>query len=182
MGLSGSANRYGNVAIWLHWLTAGLVVAAYIVSPEGREARIYAPGSDFSRTLHETLGMLVLALTVLRLAWRQADRRPEPLPQPRWMRIASTATHHLLYLLLIAVPLVAIFGAWFQGHPLTLFVIGDIAPPMAAMRAIGNPLAEFHGLLGDAILWLAGLHAAAGIFHHYILRDGVLTAMLPRRG
>lgn len=182
MGFSGTANRYGNVAIWLHWLTAVLVVAAYAVSPGGREARVYAPAADFSRTLHETLGLLVLALTLLRLAWRRADRRPEAPPQPRWMQVASTAAHRLLYLLLIAVPLVAVFGAWLQGHPLTLFVFGDIAPPMAAARAIGNPLAEIHGLLGDAILWLAGLHAAAGLFHHYILRDGVLTAMLPRRG
>jgi cytochrome b561 len=36
-----------------------------------------------------------------------------------------------------------------------------------------------HGLLGDSIIWVAGLHAAAAIFHHAVLKDGVLAAMLP---
>ena len=38
---------------------------------------------------------------------------------------------------------------------------------------------DVHGVLGDAIMWLAGLHAAAAIFHHLVLKDGVLSAMLP---
>lgn len=182
MALTGSAIRYGTVAVWLHWLTAVLVIAAYVVSPEGREARIYAPAADFDRTLHETLGLLVLALTLLRLLWRAADRRPDTPPMARWMRIASKSAHHLLYVLLIAVPVVAVFGAWYQGHPVTVFLWGDIAPPMVAARGLGNGLAETHGNIANVILWLAGLHAAAALFHHYVLRDGVLTAMLPCLG
>ena len=48
-----------------------------------------------------------------------------------------------------------------------------------ASHALGNTFAELHGWLGDAILWLAGLHATAAIYHHQILRDGVLASMLP---
>ncbi|MGA8785710.1 MAG: cytochrome b, partial [Polaromonas sp.] len=33
---------------------------------------------------------------------------------------------------------------------------------------------------GDAIVWLAGFHAAAALFHHFVLKDGVLASMLPR--
>ena len=50
-----------------------------------------------------------------------------------------------------------------------------------ASHALGNTFAELHGWLGDAILWLAGLHATAAIYHHKILRDGVLASMLPLR-
>ena len=40
---------------------------------------------------------------------------------------------------------------------------------------------DVHGLLGDTIMWIAGVHAAAAIFHHVVLKDGVLAAMLPAR-
>jgi cytochrome b561 len=40
---------------------------------------------------------------------------------------------------------------------------------------------DVHKFLGDAIMWLAGLHAAAAMFHHVVLKDGVLSAMLPQR-
>jgi len=44
---------------------------------------------------------------------------------------------------------------------------------------LGVTIAEIHTLLGDAILWVAGLHAAAGIYHHVVLKDGVLVSMIP---
>jgi cytochrome b561 len=181
MALAGTASRYGSFAIALHWLTAILVLAAYVISPGGREARVYAAAGDFTRTVHETLGLAVFVLTVVRLAWRAADRQPDPIPMPRWMHLSSKAAHALLYALLIAAPVVAILGAWLQGHPVTVFGIGDIAAPFAPGRDLGNQLAEIHGTLGNLILWVAGLHAAAGIFHHIVLRDRVLATMLPGR-
>ena len=55
----------------------------------------------------------------------------------------------------------------------------QVAPLLAASHDRGAVLAEVHGWLGDAILWLAGLHALAALYHHYLLRDGVLSSMLP---
>jgi cytochrome b561 len=45
---------------------------------------------------------------------------------------------------------------------------------------VGATIARIHTWLGDAILWLAGLHALAGLYHHVVLKDGVLASMLPR--
>ena len=45
---------------------------------------------------------------------------------------------------------------------------------------MGARIAEIHTWLGDAILWVAGLHALAAIYHHAVIRDGVLVSMLPR--
>ena len=85
---------------------------------------------------------------------------------------------HLLYVLLFLVPLTAIAGAWLQGHPLT-WLGGTIGPWIAPAHDAGTIAAEVHGWLGDALLWVAGLHAAAALYHHYVLRDGVLRSMLP---
>ncbi len=176
-----ASTRYGGVAQAFHWLTAVLVLVAFIFGPGGSEERVYSVARDADRQLHETLGLCVVALVVLRLAWRLVDSRPTPVEAPRWMALSSKVVQFALYGLLFAVPLTAIGGAWLEGHPLTLLGGLKIAPPLAAAHDVGATLAEVHTWLGDAILWLAGLHAAAALFHHFIMKDGVLLSMLPGR-
>jgi cytochrome b561 len=178
---SSSPYRYGAVAQTFHWLTVILVIAAYTLSPGGSEEHVYAASRDFTRRAHETLGITIGVLTLLRLAWRSLDTLPEDAPMPAAMRHAAKTVHVGLYLLLLAVPLTAIAGAWLEGHPLTLLGLGDIASPLHEAHAAGQTIATIHTYLGEAIVWVAGLHAAAGLFHHFFLRDRVLRSMLPRR-
>ena len=173
--------RYGRVAQLFHWATAILVLISFIYGPGGPEDRVYAITRDPERRLHETLGLCVMALAVLRVLWRLFDQRPTTPPMARWMHITSRVVQGLLYLLLFAVPLTAIAGAWLGGHPLTLLGGVDIPPWVRESHDVGVTIAELHGWLGDAILWLAGLHAAAAIYHHLFLRDAVLVSMLPGR-
>lgn len=173
--------RYGAVSQAFHWLTAVLVLVAFIYGPGGPEDRVYAAARDADRHLHETLGLAVLLLSALRLAWRAVAVRPDPEPVPRWMGLAAKAVQAALYLLLFLVPLTAITGAWLQGHPLTLLGGIEIAPWIGKQHELGDTVAEIHGWLGDVILWVAGAHAAAAIYHHWFLKDGVLVSMLPGR-
>lgn len=173
--------RYGAVAQAFHWLTAVLVLVAFIYGPGGSEQRVYSAARDFDRQLHETLGLAVFAVVLLRLAWRVVDVRPDPPDVPRWMGLASKAAQALLYALLLALPVTAVTGAWLEGHPLTLLAGARIAPPFSESHALGLTFASVHGWLGDAVMWLAGLHAAAALYHHFVRRDGVLRSMLPGR-
>lgn len=175
-----SVTHYSAPAQTLHWLTAILVLIAFIYGPGGSEERVYSAARDFDRQLHETLGLAVLALVVLRALWRAVDRRPAPPQAPRWMETAAMLTQGSLYALLFAVPLTAIAGAWFEGHALTLLGGVRIAPPLGESHAIGASIARIHTWLGDAILWVAGIHAAASLYHHFVLDDDVLTSMLPQ--
>ena len=174
------AVRYGRVAQAFHWVTAILVVAAYTYGPGGSEQRVYSPVRDFQRQLHETLGMCVFALAMMRVLWRMIDVHPEPPEVPRWMGVAAKAAHSALYLLLFSLPLTAISGAWLEGHPLTLLAGVEIPPFLALSHDAGATIATVHTWLGDAILWVAGLHALAALYHHIVLKDGVLASMLPR--
>ena len=175
----GAAQRYGRVAQLLHWATAVLVLAAFVYGPGGTEARVYAPSRDFERHLHETLGSCVLALVLVRAVWRLFDRRPQPAPASRWMGLAAKAVQGLLYLLLFAVPLTAILGAWLEGHPLAYLGGLQVDAPFAASHELGVAIATIHTWLGDAILWVAGIHALAALYHQFVLKDGVLASMLP---
>jgi cytochrome b561 len=172
---------YGSPAIAFHWVTAALVVAAFTLGPGGSETRVYAPENDFDRALHETLGLTVLTLTVLRLAWKSVLPSPPLPPIAPWMNRISKLVQALLYILLVITPLSAISGAWLEGHPLTLGVLGSVPPLLAKNAPLGHEIADIHGTLGDAILWLAGLHAVAALFHHFVLRDDVLLSMFPAR-
>ena len=171
--------HYDRFAQFLHWATAILVLAAFMYGPGGPEARVYLPSRDFDRHLHETLGTAVFVLVIVRLIWRTVARRPDPVPTARWMGLAAKVVQSLLYLLLFAVPLTAMFGAWLEGHPLVYLGGLEIAAPIAASHEAGISVAAIHTWLGDAILWVAGLHAVAALYHHVVLRDAVLASMLP---
>ncbi len=100
-----------------------------------------------------------------------------------WIHLAGRLTHIALWVLLLALPVTAFLVLGSEGHPMTL--LGSVRVdrmPLIADSSIAS-LADWgdvHKYLGDSIMWLAGLHAAAAIFHHTVLKDGVLSAMLPR--
>jgi cytochrome b561 len=100
---------------------------------------------------------------------------------PAWMQLGGKLGQLAIYALLILVPVTAILGAWLEGHPLTFLVIGDIQPWLPQSRQLGLELADVHGWLGDVLTWLAGLHAAVALYHHFWRRDTVLQSMLPGR-
>jgi cytochrome b561 len=180
MSIFGTETRYGSPAQLLHWLTAILVLAAFLVSTGGPPSRVYGAANAANLQLHETLGLSVFVLVLVRLVWRFFDRTPADPPMPGWMALASRVSHWVLYALLLLVPLTALLGTQFAGHAVTTY-FGSFGPLLGASQA-GIQLAEIHGTLGDAIMWLAGLHAAAAIYHHIFRRDRVLKAMLPGSG
>lgn len=172
-------HSYGVTAQALHWATAIVVLIAFIYGPGGSEQRVYSAARDFDRQLHETLGMCVFVLVIVRALWRLADTRPE-LPTARWMHVTSKAVQALLYLLLFTLPVTAISGAWLEGHSLTLLGGISIVPLLPKAHDVGATVARIHTWLGDAIMWVAGVHALAALYHHFVLRDAVLRSMLPR--
>ena len=171
--------RYGPVAQVFHWLTVVLVATAYLVSPGGSEQRVYSTATDFTRYTHETTGILIFAIVLARILWRMIDPTPEAAPMEPWMKYSAKLAHFALYALLIALPLTAIVGAWLEGHPLTLLGAGNFGSMLPQAHDVGQTVSYVHTILGNIIIWAAGAHAVAALFHHFVLRDNVLISMLP---
>ncbi|MBB3694635.1 cytochrome b [Sphingomonas sp. BK580] len=171
------AERYSRVAIAFHWTIAALVIVNIAVGL-GHDP---IPALRALMPAHKAIGLTVLALTALRVAWRLAHRPPRlPAGTPGWERGAAHATHWTLYLLLVALPLsgwVLVSGP--QGRrPLNWFGVFDL-PYLPVTSPAAEGAAKAHGLLGWVMLALVLLHLAAALRHHLVLRDRVLARMLP---
>jgi cytochrome b561 len=96
----------------------------------------------------------------------------------RWLTVAARTSHTLLYLLLLAVPILGWYVASRLGVPAWLF--GITLPPLtAAVPGPAGLLGQVHQVGGNLILILAGLHALAALWHHFGLRDHTLRRMSP---
>jgi cytochrome b561 len=175
-----STSHYGAIALSFHWLTVALVIIAWAL---GSFDDVLPRGSARAAGLlvHISAGIAIMAMLVVRLAWRAGDPPPpaETTPLGAWADRAGRLAHVTLYALLIAVPVSGIVLQFARGNALPLFGFYEIASPWVADRAFARSVKEVHELLANALVILAALHAAAALFHHWVLKDRTLLRMLP---
>lgn len=171
---------YSRTSIALHWTLALLILAAFgvgltmvdlPVSPQ--KLRVFA--------YHKWIGITVLALALVRLAWRATHAIPLPLPQPRWQRLAAQAIHGLLYLLIVAVPLAGWLYTSAAGYPVVYLKIWQIPDLVGKDAELAKILKVIHWSVAWCLIVLVALHAAAALKHHFVDRDATLRRMLAWR-
>ncbi|TIC82287.1 cytochrome b [Crenobacter intestini] len=178
--LFNSRRSYGSVARAFHWLTfaALLVVLAMTQLRELFDKQSEARVEIWQ--WHISFGILVFLLTVPRLVWRLGSRVPDISPTPtRLDMLLAHVTHWTLYALLLITPL---FGLWsLQAGDATVHFFGLSLPQLFGVDdALSHNLKEIHGTLGGTVFWLAVLHVAAALWHHWRLKDDTLTRMAGR--
>lgn len=175
------SKRYSAINIALHWLMLALIVAVYFCM----DVRGYFPRGSAARSglamWHYMLGLAVFVLVWARLLARMGRAAPpiEP-PPPRWQERAATLIHVALYVFMIGMPLLGWLTLSAQGKPIPFFGL-TLPPLLTADKALAKQIKEIHETIATVGYYLIGLHAAAALFHHYILRDNTLRRMLPLR-
>jgi cytochrome b561 len=91
--------------------------------------------------------------------------------------VIARITHWLLYALLIIAVALGIANVWVRGD--VIFNMFQVPAYDPGNRALIHLIGGWHALAANAVLIVAGAHAAAALFHHYILRDATLRRMLP---
>lgn len=182
----GTPQRYNALAMALHWLLAAALLGTFCLG-------LYMADLPFSPqrlkyySWHKWAGMSILILSVLRLLWR-LTHRPPALPtaveqaMPAWQRAAHHGTHHLLYLLFFAVPLIGWAYSSAAGFPVVLFGVLPMPDLLAPDKALAELVKPWHEIAAWALAALAALHVAAALKHQWIDRDGLINRMLPGRG
>lgn len=173
--------HYDGLSIALHWLLAAAVLAMVAVGVWMAEL----PFSPLRLKLinwHKWAGIVVLALTLVRLAWMLW--RPAPParpPMPRWQARAAGAVHAGLLALCIVLPLVGWAHSSAAGFPVVLFALWPLPDWVAPDRALAETLKGVHEALAWALSALVLLHGAAALKHQFVDRDGLLARMAPGR-
>jgi cytochrome b561 len=174
--------RYSRVAIWLHWTIAALMLALFASGPlmqalVADRSTLVLGGIAYA--LHKSLGLTVLALSLVRLGWRLAHP-PPPLPaaMPRWQALAARATHAAFYVVMIGSPLAGwALVSWSEVQVATewfgLFAVPHLPP---APRLAGEAAAGLHAALGWLGIGLLALHVTAALWH-LRARDGLAARM-----
>ena len=178
MPLSNSANRYGIVAQLLHWSVVVLLIAQFILAEAAEELPL---GVEKLAMLarHKSVGITILGLAFLRIAWRLADRPPPLPPMPAWQRLAAAATHWGMYGILFAMPLSGWMMSSAANYPVSWFGLVQMPDLVVPSESLQEILHEVHEVLAGALLFLVGLHVLAALKHQFVDRDGLITRMLP---
>ena len=168
--------RYTRPAVVLHWLVAAFVVVQYPLGwwmqtipkqPPGQRAEVF--------NVHKSIGLTLLALMAIRLAWRATHPAPALPPMPAWQARLARTVHALLYVVLVAMPLSGWIGSMASGYPVKYF--GVVLPSfLAKNEALKNAMSTVH----EALAWTLGVVLAlhlAGVIRHALGRDGLWRRM-----
>ena len=172
-------NRYTLTAVRLHWLMALLMIGLFGVG-------LYMTGLKLSPqklqlySWHKWAGVTVFLLAVARIAWRIGHKPPaDPTGMPRWQVVAAHGVHHLLYLLMFAIPLSGWLMSSAKGFQTVWFGVLPLPDLLDKNKELGDLLQAVHAWLNYSLAGLVLAHAGAALKHHFVERDDVLVRMLP---
>jgi cytochrome b561 len=183
MAIRSGTAHWGSLAKFFHWTTVLLILVQAtigLVMVELPKRPSVIPVYSF----HKSLGLTIMVLALLRIAWRLFDPRPaDPPTMPGWQRTAARAGHVALYALILAVPLSGwLFDSATALRPLYWFGLFKV-PSLTGGK--NEALKDFAEDAHETLFWIlalvAAVHAAAALYHHYHDRDIVLRRMLPWR-
>ena len=170
---------YTRTAITLHWLIALLIFSAFPLGIYMADLP-FSPGRLKLYSYHKWIGVTVFLLALARLAWRwRHPAPPPPAGMPAWQRIASVAAHHLLYVLILAVPISGWLMSSAKGFQTVYLGIIPLPDLLTKDKEIGDTLATVHQVLNFTMAALVITHVAAALKHYVVDRDEVLGRMIP---
>jgi len=168
--------HYHPLSIFLHWFVFLLVIAAFITIelkgqfPKGSEPR------ELCKTIHGVIGQLIFITMIIRLSVRMFYGVPSPTNRKRILNTFAKAMHWSMYALLLISPIFGILYFQYGGKEIHFF--GLVWPQLVTPNPEMKKLVEgIHELLGNSLYFLIGIHALAGLWQHYVLKDDTLRRM-----
>ena len=171
---------YGAISRALHWLMVALFAWQFL------SAVLHAIDHEMSVarffwSWHMSIGFLLLVTVVIRGAWALVNLGNRPPHATGLLGVASRLGHLALYLLMMAVPTLAVLRAYGSGRGLSVFGFEVFAGGGERIPELMAPANAAHGLLGWALLALTLGHVAMALAHAYLWREDTLTRMLRGR-
>ncbi len=177
MTAKSSTDRYGTVAITIHWLSA-LFILVLIGSGFRADGAEDAAAKAAILRVHIPIGITILLLTLARIGWWfWADKKPAPVEMAVWQDRASRLVHLLFYIVILGmaasgIGMMVLSGAGpivFGRSPESLPDFKDFIPRVP------------HGIGARVMIALLVAHVGAAFYHHFIKKDGLIGRMWFKR-
>lgn len=169
--------KYSPTMRALHWL----VVLAVSIAVVAVEIMDFFPKGSAERAalfiIHQTAGLSVLALMVLRLLARLGTQAPPPVPGTPLVQLAARLTHGALYVLMVGMPVLGLLALAWGGKPIQPFGL-NLPLALTQDKTLAHWSKEIHESGATLVYIAVGLHAAAALWHEFILKDRLLRRML----
>ncbi|PKF50724.1 cytochrome b [Enterovibrio nigricans] len=161
----------------LHWITAIAVIGMFAVGLWMVDLTYYSSWYKTAPHWHKSIGILLLALTIVRLLWRAVKGTPS-ITGSTFEKTAAHAAHHTIYLLLFVIFVSGYLISTSDGRPIDVFdwfavpALGELFPDQSDIAGAIHYYAAY-GLIG-----LSSIHALAALKHHFIDKDNTLRKMI----
>ena len=169
-------HRYHPLLVALHWLMALMVLMSLVMGglilanlPPDSPLKLQGLGG------HMAFGIAIGILLLLRLALRvKTELPPKARTGSHFLDRLGTWTHWAFYVLIAGMVLTGIASAIGAGlFPIVYGGAAEALPPELSTL----PQRAAHGLIAIALAALIALHFAAALYHHFVLKDGLLRRM-----
>lgn len=169
-----SSHKYAWPVRAIHWLSAGLILLAYLTSELSEEIE---EGEFAGPDWHVVAGLGLLVLFLPRVLARLFTRTPPIAPPPaRWTVLPAKLTTLALLLFVVVQPVLGVLLVWSEGQALAIPFTDIMLPPLIVLDE--DFLEDAHETLGNAFYAVIALHALAALWHHFAKRDNTLRRML----
>ena len=179
MPIRNTTARWGSLAQLLHWVIVALIITQLVLA--GMSSRLPLGMAKLAvLARHKSVGITILGLAIIRLAWRWLNPTPElPNTLKPYERVLANVTRFMLYALLFAMPFTGWIMSSARNFPVSWFNLVQLPDLVAPNRPLYDAMHETHEILAWTLIAVAVLHAAAALKHHFVLKDDVLRRMLP---
>jgi cytochrome b561 len=169
--------NYDRFAITLHWTTVVLVLLQFALGQTwGWFPR---PARHLMVVTHMSFGIILTIVVLTLIVWRFGLGHQRGSLEGGWVWIASKTVHYMLYTLLLSEAVLGFLARWQGNEAMSFFGLQIPGPFAGAGKQVAHRLEDIHNWVGWTIIVLAAGHAAAALYHHYVLKDRVLVRMLP---
>ncbi|MBG6075472.1 cytochrome b [Polaromonas sp. CG_9.11] len=174
--------RYTRTAMLLHWLVALLLLGQFAFGWYLQDIARGTPARGYFVNLHKSCGLLIGLLILVRLGWR-LSHTPPALPDtiPTWQQQAALASHYLLYVLMLVMPLSGYMASNFSRFGIKFFNVIQFAPWGIDSKLVYGIFNQTHIVTSWLLLALVTVHVLAAIKHLLVDHDSVFSRMLPQR-
>jgi len=169
--------KYNSLLIFLHWLTLLFIIGSYATMLIGDSYSDESPEHAMLMSRHFSLGFSILLLVIIRIIIRITTKTPPIIPAPsKLQHQLATLMHFALYIFMVAMPILGWLILSAHGKSLPFWGL-SIPPIIGENKDLGHLVHELHETGANIGYALIGLHAVAGLFHHYKIRDNTLRRM-----